>query len=254
MADLAARGLHATPAQFQRWRKARLLDPPVRPGAGRGEGRPSLEYPPAAADQAAAIIRLLGNGVPLPEMAMAMFLDAVPVSEAAVRKALHSILADPKSENLDEEAREGLAEWRVNHLQRRGRRIPLLQDLSNMTRAVGNRNALADIVNAMVYAQQLGERPSDLVVEKAAKMLGASSDDISDFYQYQIDLRPEVLREAIDTVSLQELRQAQTLLEDLPEDILPTEAKQNYQFVSINVLGFAVLLGSGDIEIDVTFS
>jgi hypothetical protein len=115
MADLAARGLHASPEQFRRWRKARLLDGPIRQAAGRGKGRPSLEYPPAAVDQAAAIIRLRDRRVPLEEMAMAMFLDRVPVSEAAVRKALHSILADPKSKGLDEEAREYLADERIDH-------------------------------------------------------------------------------------------------------------------------------------------
>jgi hypothetical protein len=70
MADLAACGVHATAAQFQRWRKARLLDTPIRQPASRGKGRPSLAYRRAAVDQAAAIIRLLDRRMPLEEMAI----------------------------------------------------------------------------------------------------------------------------------------------------------------------------------------
>jgi hypothetical protein len=49
--------------------------------AGAGKGRPSRRYPSAAVDQAAAIRSLLDRRVPLDEMAMAMFLDKVPVTE-----------------------------------------------------------------------------------------------------------------------------------------------------------------------------
>jgi hypothetical protein len=190
-------------------------------------------------------------GVPLNEMAMAMFLDGVPVSKAAVRKALHGILADPRLEILDWEAREDLAERRADHLQRRARRIPQLQQFSKMTREAGNRNAFRDIVNAMIYAQLLGEFAPKATVEEAAKMFGASIDDVNLFYDYQRDLRPDVLREAIDTVSLQELRLAQSYFEGLL-GILSVEARQNYRFFSLGVLWFAVLLPTGEIETDLT--
>lgn len=118
-----------------------------------------------------------------------------------------------------------------------------------MTRVAGNRNAFRDIVNAMVYAQQLGEFAPYATVEEAAKMFGASINDVNLFYDYQRNLRPDVLREAIDTVSLQELRVAQSYFEGLL-GILSVEARWNYRFFSIGVLWFAVLLPTGEIETD----
>jgi hypothetical protein len=193
-------------------------------------------------------MRLLDRRVPLDEMAIAMFLDRIPVSEAAVRKALHSILADPKSENLDEEARADLADQRVNHLRRRARRIPLLQEWSRMARAAGNRGGLDDVVPAMMYAQSEGTFPSDEAVGETVSTLGGAIDDVSLFYQYQIDFGPAALREAIDAVTLQELRTAQSYLESLPGEILPAEARQNYRLFSLAVLYFAELLPTGEIE------
>jgi hypothetical protein len=250
MADLAARRVHATPAQFQRWRKARLLDAPQRRAAGRGQGRPSLEYPPEAVDQAAAIIRILDRGVPLEEMAVAMFLDRVSVSEAAVREALRRILADRKSEDLDEEAREFLADQRIDHLLRRSRRISLLRTWSHMTREAGNRGELPNITTALVLALQEETFPSDEVIDETAKMLGASTGDVTLFYNYLVELGPDLLREAIDTVSLEEFRAAQDYLEGLPHGILPTYVWQNYRFLSLAVLVFAILLRAGRIETD----
>jgi hypothetical protein len=252
IAELAERDLVATWAQLKRWRPAGLLDPPVRPGAGRGKGRPSKFYPATAVEQATAIIKLLDIGVPLEEMAIAMFLDGVPVSEVAVGKALHSILADPKAGILDVEEREDLVERRVNHLQRRARRVPQLQQFSKMTREAGNRYALPDIINAMIYAQQLGEFPGLATVKEAATMFGASIDEAELFYDYQRDLRPDVLRDAIDTVSLEELEVARSYLEGLFGGVLPVEARQNYRFFSIGVLWFALLLPTGAIETDLT--
>jgi DNA-binding transcriptional MerR regulator len=251
IAELADRGLHATPAQFKRWRAAGLLDPPERPGGGRGKGRPSLCYPSAAVDQAAAIRSLLDRRVPLDEMAMAMFLEDAPVSEAAVRKALQSILADPKAEGLDEEARVYLADQRIDHLLRRSRRVSLLQAWSRMTHKAGNRGALADIVTALILALQEDTFPSDEVIDETAKILGPT-EAVTLFYDYLMELGPDPLREAIDTVSLQELRAAQSYLERLPDGILPPEARQNYRFFSIAVLAFAKLLPTGKIETDPT--
>jgi DNA-binding transcriptional MerR regulator len=250
IAELADRGLHATPAQFKRWRAAGLLEPPERPGGGRGKGRPSLCYPPAAVDQALAIRRLLDRRVPLDEMAMAMFLEDAPVSETAVRKALHSILADPKSENLDEEARADLADQRVNHVLRRARRVPLLQEWSKMTREAGNRGALPDIVTATLHAEEAGTFPSEEAVEETTKMLGALPEDVTPFYSNLIKFGPDALRVAIDTVSLQELRTAQALLENLLTNILPPKAERNYRAYSVIVFGFAMVMRTGDIDVD----
>jgi hypothetical protein len=250
ISELADHGLPATAKQFKRWRAAGLLDPPARPGAGRGKGRPSLSYPSAAGEQAAAIIRLLGCRVPLDEMAMAMFLDHVPVSESAVRKALHSMLADPKSENLDEEAREHLAEQRIIDIQGRSRRIPLLREWSQMARAAGNRGSLTDMVAAIMYTQSEGTFPSDEAVEETARVFDASTHDVTLFYAYLKDFGIPVLRTAIDTVSLQELRTAQSFIKAELAEIFPSEARNNYRFFGIAVLYFAILLPTGDIETD----
>jgi hypothetical protein len=142
-------------------------------------------------------------------MAIAMFLDRVPVSESAVRKALHSILADPKAANLDREALEELADDRVKYVRRRGRRISLTQEWNKMSRATGNREALPDILTAIIHAQQVGTFPSDEAVEETRTMLGASTEDVVRFYEYQTDIRPAALRESVDTITMEELRAGQ---------------------------------------------
>ena len=82
-------------------------------------------------------------------------------------------------------------------------------------------------------------------------MLGPT-EAVTLFYDYLMELGPDPLREVIDTVSLQELRAAQSYLERLPEGILPPEVRQNYRFFSIAVLAFAKLLPTGEIETDPT--
>lgn len=112
-AALAEQGLTATPDQFKRWRHARLLDSPERPGAGRGKGRPSVRYPDAAVAQATTIIELLKLGVPLKEMGLAMFVRGAPIGVEPVRQALHVILAAGDESWLTEEAAEDRADARA---------------------------------------------------------------------------------------------------------------------------------------------
>jgi hypothetical protein len=166
IADLATRGLDATPAQFKRWRAKGLLCPPERLGAGRGKGRPSLRYPPHAVEQAVAIIKLRGYRVPLGEMAIAMFLDHVPVSEAAIRKSIQTILADPESEKLDVEARADLADSQMERVLRTTRRIPFLQFWSKRSRQAGNRETFGRIVAAILQAASVEHFPTSDTVEE----------------------------------------------------------------------------------------
>jgi hypothetical protein len=251
-AELAAHGLEATPAQFKRWRAAGLLDSPIRRDAGRGTGRPSVCYPPSAVDQATAILRLLDHWVRFKEMALAMFLDGVPVSEAAVHQAVRYILVDSKSVDLDEEARADLADQGVNGVRHRARRVPALQNLSKKSHQAGGRGTFADVVTAIVHAAAVGTSPSDEAVADTARVFDISADEGAVIYRYFNELRPEKTQKTADTISLQEIRAAQFFVESLPPEVIQPEEERNYRFYSFMVLGFVIFLRSVNTDADLT--
>ncbi len=88
LAEVAALGRHVTWRQLKRWRGERLVPSPVRPGAGRGKGRPSLRYPEGTARVVAKVAEVLGAGFSFGEAALALFLAGLPVREDLVRRAL----------------------------------------------------------------------------------------------------------------------------------------------------------------------
>jgi hypothetical protein len=252
IAELADRGLHAAPAQFQRWRKAGLLDPPERPGAGRGKGRPSVCYPPSAVEQATAILKLLDRWVPLKEMALAMFLDRVPVSEASVREAIQYILVDSNSVGLDEEVRADLADQGVNKVRHRVRRVPVLQNLSKKSRQAGGRGTFEDLVTAIVHAAAVGTSPSDEAVADTARVFDISIGEGAAVYRYFNELPPEKAQKTAATISLQEIRAAQFFVENLPPEVIQPEEGRNYRFYSFMVLSFVIFIRSVNTDADLT--
>jgi hypothetical protein len=249
IAELAGLGLHATPAQLQRWRKARLLDAPLRRAAGRGKGRPSLAYPPAAIEQATAILKLLDYWVPLKEMALAMFLDGVPVGEVAIHGAIRHILVDSNSLDLDEEARADLADQDVERVRHQARRVPALQSLRMNSRRAG-RGRFADVVTAIIHAAAVGTSPSDAANADTADVFDLSTEEAAAIYRYFERFRLEEAQKIAATISLQEIRAAQLFVDNLPSEVNPFDEERNYRFYSFLVLAFVIFIRTVSTDTD----
>jgi hypothetical protein len=212
--QLTGRGLHASARQLKRWREAGVLAPPVQRSAGRGRGRPSLRYPPEAADQAAVIVELLALRVPLDEMAMAMFLRGAPVTKTAVRRALLAML--PDEDHWTEDGDEDDAGWAddpdliVVHLLRRARRIVSLQHWSARARGYSERArgyseraglVLSDMVTGLVHLVAVRTYPSPEAEGAAAHILGTTPSETTEVLAAVEQLSPDVLRQTASTVT-----------------------------------------------------
>lgn len=251
-AALAEQGLTATPVQFGRWRRARLLDSPERPGAGRGKGRPSVRYPDAAVAQATTIIELLKLGVPLKEMGLAMFVRGAPIGVEPVRQALHVILAAGDESWLTEEAAEDRADALVEHGLRRARRIPWLRHLTSRLRMLRNEapaglsddastRCLSDMLTAVVYAITTESDPSSVAVETTAQVYGLDATEISAVFARMQQLSPHTLSEVAATVTLAELHNAKCRLEESIRKSPDYDQKPNFRAVGVILLGLATV-------------
>ena len=238
--QLAARGLQVTARQLKRWRDAGLLSSPVQQSAGRGRGRPSVGYPPAAVDQATAIVDLLGRRVPLDEMGMAMFLRAAPVSETAVRRAVLAMLSATGTEAEEDPADQ--ADELVAHLLRRARRSAPLQYWSRRARGYGERVGvvLGDMLTAVAHRFLAETQPSPEAQAATAHILGTTQPQTQHIIEVIGQLTPDTMRVTAETVTLPELQQARQTLESALS-AAPEGQQPNFRAAGLMVLGLAAV-------------
>jgi len=238
--QLAARGLQVTARQLKRWRDAGLLSSPVQQSAGRGRGRPSVGYPPAAVDQATAIVDLLGRRVPLDEMGMAMFLRAAPVSETAVRRAVLAMLSATGTAAEEDPADQ--ADELVAHLLRRARRSAPLQYWSRRARGYGERVGvvLGDMLTAVAHRFLAETQPSPEAQAATAHILGTTQPQTQHIIEVIGQLTPDTMRVTAETVTLPELQQARQTLESVLS-AAPEGQQPNFRAAGLMVLGLAAV-------------
>jgi len=238
--QLAARGLQVTARQLKRWRDAGLLSSPVQQSAGRGRGRPSVGYPPAAVDQATAIVDLLGRRVPLDEMGMAMFLRAAPVSETAVRRAVLAMLSATGTEAEEDPADQ--ADELVAHLLRRARRSAPLQYWSRRARGYGERVGvvLGDMLTAVAHRFLAETQPSPEAQAVTAHTLGTTQPQTQHIIDVIGQLTLDTMRVTAETVTLPELQQARQTLESALS-AAPEGQQPNFRVTGLMVLGLAAV-------------
>jgi len=242
-AALAEQGLNATPAQFKRWRHCRILDSPERPGAGRGNGRPSHRYPEAAVAQASAIMELLKLRVPLNEMALAMFVRGAPTGIEPIRQALHVILAACGESWLAHEADEDRADALVEHVLRRARRIPLVRHWTSRAHPLSKHPTaeVSDMVTAVVYAATIGSQPSPDAVATTAAVFGLDEAETTAVFARTQQLSPHALSQLTETVTLTELADGKRHMEELFGDGPDDGQKPDFRVAGVIILGLAAV-------------
>lgn len=248
-AALAERGLSATPTQFKRWRHARLLDSPERPGAGRGRGRPSRRYPDTAVAQAITIIELLKLHVPLREMALAMFLRGAPIGVEPVRKALQVILTAGGAGSLTHLAGEDAADAYIARLRPRARRHPVLRHWARRAaRSLPGRAAghVSDMVTAVVDATATKSQPSTEAVKTTATVLDLDEAETTAIFERISQIPLHTFGQVAETVTLTELTDAKRRMEETFSEGGDDEQKPDFKSAGLILLGFVAVARMGE--------
>lgn len=205
-------GTTAGPQQFKRWREAGLLAGPIRRSAGRGKGRPSVGYPLEAVAQASAIVRCLGDGVPLRYIAAIMFYREVPVPEQAVRASYLAMLTDFEGLLPSEHDLGDAADKLAQHLRRRAKRSAIGRAWTARADTYGARagSPVEDALSALTASLFAHEQASPSGLAALIAVVGAPPDATP---VVEATLQAASLtqaRDALTGASLDELQAART--------------------------------------------
>lgn len=205
-------GITARPRQFKRWREAGLLAGPIRRSAGRGKGRPSVGYPPEAVGQASAIIRCLGDGVPLRYVAAIMFYRDVPVPEQAVRASYLAMLTDLEGLLPSEHDLGDAADKLAQHLRQRAKRSAIGRAWIARADTYGARagSPVEDALSALTAYLFADEQASASGLAALIAVVGAPPDATADVKATLQAASLIQIRDALTGVNLVELQAART--------------------------------------------
>lgn len=190
-----------------------------------------------------AIVELLELGVPLNEMASAMFIRGAPIEAEPVRHALQVILAAGGDSWLAGEADEDRADGLVEHALRRARRIPLVRHWGSRARTLPDHASadVSDIVTAVVYAATVGSKPSTEAAGTTAAVFGLDEDETTVLFGRMEQLSPHTLSQLVKTVTLSELADGKRQLEQIFGDAPDDGQTPNFRAAGVIILGLAAV-------------
>ena len=179
IAELAKRGLSVTARQLRRWRDEGRIPSPIQVSKGRGYGRRSVRYPAETADQAAAVAAIIGRGVKLRHVVLALFVERQPVTLDQVRAAYRSQFDELERGIPDADDPDDRPDLLAQQLASQASTNPLGRSWSRRTPGRGEKHLreLEDGVSALMSVAFGTVSGEDLNTKAIANMVGLPEED-----------------------------------------------------------------------------